>query len=229
MDANDYSDSGSDEENVYVKKNPSKKVVVYDSDDSYNSENDEPVPPKLEDEEAVVYMPKPLPVTNIDKTTEGSAVKSPGDAMCEFCMLYYPKKIMAKKINPDCFDNQCLHCLYWMNYDEKTRLEFDKLYSQHGMGIAKYILDFSKNHNLEACVRGNVGCFLCDYRLEIEIKNIVDGETINQHIKKSVPNVSSNVTNKNATLPLEEERDIVFNNDLRISLSDVKPVMSVEL
>lgn len=206
-------DSESESEEEKPKKKSGKKTFVEESAD---------------DDDDIVYEPtkKMQPI----KITEGSEKKNTiSTNMCEFCGLYYPQNMISKKINNDCLDNQCMHCLYWMNYDEQTRLEFDKLYTQHGMGIAKYILDCSSNHNPETCIRGNIGCFLCDYYLKIEIVNILEGHLVNAsaHIQVTKPAVKTIA--KPITQTDDEDRDVVFRNDLCIDLENIKPIMHIEL
>ena len=65
----------------------------------------------------------------------------------------------------------CKHCYFSENYDENTRLEFDK--RCHLFGIASYILEYYDTHNCNSC-KYYPKCFLCDFRLKNPIKNILN-------------------------------------------------------
>jgi hypothetical protein len=111
-------------------------------------------------------------------------------ARCTYCGKYYQVAMIT-------FDGQgqeqCLHCLFWMNYDETSRLEFDKTCSQQGIGIAQYILDCNEIHNIATCIRGSAGCFLCDFKMKVPICNILNPDMLGSSVTSSVQ--QKNLTN----------------------------------
>lgn len=105
---------------------------------------------------------------------------------CHYCGKYFNKNLIIK--NED--GQQCKHCLFWLNYDENTRLEFDKKCIKQGFCIAEYILDCHKEHNTDNCTRkiNGGGCLLCDFKMGIPILNIMNSNILqkqndtNEHV-----------------------------------------------
>lgn len=93
---------------------------------------------------------------------------------CQICSKFYSKDMITKVDN----ENQCYHCIFWMNYSPETRMNVDGVYD---LTIADYILKCYSSHDSESCTR-NIpdygGCFLCDFINKIPIFDIIDVEKI---------------------------------------------------
>lgn len=98
-------------------------------------------------------------------------------AMCSNCQKYYNTDFFVALENDD---DICQHCFFWINYDEDSRLNIDKKYSNFGITVANYVITCHQNHNFETCTRrtDTGGCLLCDYKLGIPIQNILNPELL---------------------------------------------------
>ena len=126
----------------------------------------------------------------IEITTEGIShsdinkiSKSSSLVRCLYCGRYYKNTMI---IYDQDGGEQCRHCFFWMNYDEKTRLEFDKACAKLELGIADYILECNEKHDVAKCLRSGVGCFLCDFKLKVPIVNILNSEMLGQTTQTQV-------------------------------------------
>jgi hypothetical protein len=110
---------------------------------------------------------------------------------CNYCQKWFANKLIVD----DKEGQLCKHCLYWVNYDERARLEFDKKCITQGFCIAEYIIEYNETHNSNKCTRNSDsgGCFLCDYKKGIPILNIMNINMLKQ--QKYVPNCDKNIEN----------------------------------
>lgn len=92
---------------------------------------------------------------------------------CSWCGKYFNNEIII--IDKD--GSVCKHCMFSVNYDEKTRLDFDTECAKKGTGIALYIIECKDAHNTNGCTRYPY-CYLCDFKLGIPLKNILNSTMI---------------------------------------------------
>jgi hypothetical protein len=87
---------------------------------------------------------------------------------CLICFKYFKEDMVVPL---DGQDQQCWHCLFWMNYSIDLRKQVDGAY---GMSIAEYILKCKDVHTSDTCTRNsdNGGCFLCEFNIGIPITDI---------------------------------------------------------
>ncbi len=110
---------------------------------------------------------------------------------CHWCGKYFSNDLILKELD----SNVCKHCFFSVNHDEVTRLTFDKECSKKGTGIALYIVECKDSHNTEGCLR-HPHCYLCDFKLGIPIKNILNPTMIGVN-ENGVCNGQENQQNKN--------------------------------
>jgi len=174
-----------------MSKNHDSDDESYDSDDYDNNEKDQAIPLEEEDQDIEEEVHKEIKkVSKNDKiniTTEGVTQeafpgvkldKLKGVKQCHYCAKWYQQELI---INND--EGQlCKHCLFWINYDSKTRLCFDQQCAKQGFGIAEYILECHETHDSKVCTRNSVngGCFLCDFIKGKCIDNILNSEMLQQ-------------------------------------------------
>jgi hypothetical protein len=161
-----------------------EELSCTDSEDEIEVEiENKPVYKKISKEEVV--LPN---LTSDGIVDEKIAKKFPKDILrqCEFCHKYFDKKDMMITMSAE--NTVCLHCYFWINYDEGLRQLAD---GQFGIKIVDYILKCSKDHVMDQCQRKTDagGCFLCEYQLGIKITNIRDPEKIYPDSKKKADNV----------------------------------------
>ena len=81
----------------------------------------------------------------------------------------------------------CKHCFFGLNYDEESRLTFDKkCLKDYKVSIADYILECDANHCIDNCPKASQGCLLCDYKTGVKIINILNPEKINHNVQEEV-------------------------------------------
>ena len=111
---------------------------------------------------------------------------------CTFCNKFFKADMIVPSDNDkgknkgkDLIDDQCWHCLFWMNYSIPTRQSVDGTY---GMNIADYILKCASIHLSDTCTRNSDsgGCFLCEYNLGIPVTDIKDLDKLNIDNKASI-------------------------------------------
>jgi hypothetical protein len=100
---------------------------------------------------------------------------------CIICNKYFNKD-MTIIIDDNTNDNQCYHCLFWLNYPISERKYVDGIY---GLKIVEYIKKCCDFHDINNCTKNilNGGCFLCEYLLDIPITDIIDGHLLNKNNK----------------------------------------------
>jgi hypothetical protein len=229
-------ESESDDEDVQLKplditkkslKPPVKKVWGDDEE----SEDEAPVKKKsshttLKKNDIVqkIKMKKSTsPITeHIDISTEGvdsNKIKSinlnlvQDMIQCHCCAKYFNKNLI---ISDDSLGEQmCKHCVFWINYNPDTRLEFDKKCAVSGFCIAEYILTCFEAHNTTKCTRmiDTGGCLLCDYILGLDVPNILNPEML--------PRFAHNVTSKDKSKKIERP-SIIVDNDIVIKSGGLK-------
>lgn len=169
----------------------------YDSDKySILSEDDEP------NQKYINIIPDlPKTMTKEIMTTEGITKQNnlKNVTQCSVCVRFYNNDFTVN----DEVGNMCKHCLFWLNYDEKGRFEFDKKCANKGFGIAEYILECHEIHDPKKCIRQG-GCYLCDYKSGLIIKNIMNPDLL--------PN--NKIDDKTNTVNIDEYDDVKFNSDI---------------
>lgn len=88
---------------------------------------------------------------------------------CYWCGKYFSNEIVLAEKD----GSVCKHCVFSVNHDESTRMAFDVECAKKGTGIALYIVECKDAHNTENCSR-HPHCYLCDFKLGIPIKNILN-------------------------------------------------------
>lgn len=120
--------------------------------------------------------------TGLNITTEGllqdahkniNLAKIKDLTQCTWCAKYYNGDIVIIDAN----GQVCKHCIFSVNHDINARLAFDTECVKNGTGIALYIVECKDAHNTNGCVR-HPCCYLCDYKLRIPIKNILNPEML---------------------------------------------------
>lgn len=96
--------------------------------------------------------------------------------MCECCTYYCQKEVLTTQKYMGM--TVCYHCLFFINYSTDQRSFVD---GQYGLTISDYILKFAKEH--EPC---NRTCFICDYKNDITIDNIKNGDILFSNNNKKV-------------------------------------------
>lgn len=175
----------------------------YDSEDSdsYIDNQHQDIQDELNDMENKIDKENEISTEGITQEELGNVNKTKGLKRCLCCGKYYKATMV---IYDQTGIEQCLHCLFWMNYDEKTRLEFDKTCSHQGIGIANYILECHEDHDAMTCVRGSVGCFLCDYKLKNPIINIMNHDMLGIETQSKTENDTKKCNEEN------KENDVIF-------------------
>ena len=168
------------------KNNHDSDTESYDSDDfDNNSKNgdDEYVHGEIAKIEKLVEKVNTNEKVNI--TTEGidqgsipniKLDKLKNVKQCHYCAKWFNLELIVNNEE----GQMCKHCLFWINYDESNRLNFDKKCAQQGFGIAEYILECFEMHDSTKCTKCTIngGCFLCDFKSGIPILNILNSEML---------------------------------------------------
>jgi len=132
---------------------------------------------------------------------------------CHCCAKYFNKNLI---ISDDSLGEQmCKHCVFWINYNPETRLEFDKKCAVSGFCIAEYILTCYEAHDTTKCTRmtDTGGCLLCDYILGLDVPNILNPEML--------PRFANGVISKEKSKKIER-LSIIVDNDIVIKSGGLK-------
>lgn len=100
---------------------------------------------------------------------------------CTYCTKYYDIDLIIT--NDKSFGNICKHCFYSINYDIIDIKNFEKICLKKGFCITDYIIKCHKDHDDKKCKHNmlnseiktsklKTGCFLCDYKLNIDLGDI---------------------------------------------------------
>jgi hypothetical protein len=164
----------------YVSKK-TKLTKKYESDDDLAEEKyeDEDV-----DEEEKVLTPnlaKKMPSVSQKKiSTEGSTQKIQNLVFCSICNKWYDDEMFIPMAT-DTDEPTCLHCYFWLNYDESTRKIADTQYEDYGISIVNYITMCHEAHKGVHCTRitdNGMGCYLCEYNLGLPLTGIKNLDTL---------------------------------------------------
>jgi hypothetical protein len=173
------------------KNNHDSDDESYDSDDYNDDVKDNDIEDNVQEEIAKIEKMVEKINTNekVNITTEGVSQENVPNVklyklknvrQCNFCAKWFHQELIVNNEE----GQLCKHCLFWINYDESNRLNFDKKCAEQGFGIAEYILECSELHDSNKCLRKG-GCFLCDFKTGTPILKILNSEMLPQQIKKS--------------------------------------------
>jgi hypothetical protein len=208
-------DSESDDEEPVPKK--SNKVVP---SELYKTHTYDAPPKKVM--KSTKKSTLPPSVEHIDISTEGvesDKIKSinlnlvQDMIQCHCCAKYFNKNLI---ISDDSLGEQmCKHCVFWINYNPETRLEFDNKCALSGFCIAEYILTCYEAHDTGKCTRmtDTGGCLLCDYILGLDVPNILNPEMLPRFANGGISKEKS----KKIDRPM-----IVVDNDIVIKSGGLK-------
>jgi len=157
---------------------------------------------------------------NINITTEGldeSYLKNmdlkyvQDIVQCHCCSKYYNKSLIINDFE-GIGEQICKHCICWLNYTPETRLEFDSKCVIYGFCIAEYILSCNESHDTTTCTRmtDQGGCLLCDYKLDLNIPNILNRELLPKFNPSLTNNSTNNSTKKNTKKIMIVDNDIAL-------------------
>ena len=161
-----------------------------DDHDSNDHVSDGEDVPNLEEQiiTPVVFALNGKSKINSDVTTEGisdyeihnNKLSKNKIKMCNMCNKYYSADMIVNYME----DDQCYHCLFWLNHNIESRKQVD---GTIGLEIADYVLKCKDAHIIEKCTRltDKGGCFLCEYLLEIPITDIKNEFKLG--FKKEIP------------------------------------------
>ena len=192
-------------ESNYIKKMPEKKIKKITS----------PPHPKSKK----ILKKSNVGITKLDISTNGipeTQIQNIDLKMleelkqCNCCGKYHCKNMILDNI--EFGGTICKHCICWLNYNPDGRLDFDKMCdSIYNFNIALYILDCHKDHDTKTCEKttDNGGCLLCDYILNLDIKNIMYPELLSKQTNKKEktlqefikPVIENDVTPNNISFP----------------------------
>lgn len=126
---------------------------------------------------------------------------------CNWCQIYYNNDMILQTDG-----NVCKHCFFSVNYAQENRLKFDLECAKKGYGIAPYILDCHESHDTTQCIRQPF-CYLCDYKLKIPIKDILNYEMLDNDRPEKETNNKNNKKYVDSDEYLETYQDIMFSKN----------------
>lgn len=182
------SDSGSDYSDSDSPQTINNEDTISDSDDALSelSNSDDEY-----NNDQVIFTKAPVVVDQKDLKNIYSYAQykifSENDkkkfTMCDCCTNYCQKEVLTTQKYMGM--TVCYHCLFFINYSADQRSLVD---GQYGLTISDYVLKFAKDH--EPC---NRTCFICDYKNDITIDNIKNGDILfSNNNKKITGNVHNN-------------------------------------
>lgn len=122
-------------------------------------------------------LEEPKPNFEAQISTEGISQAEMGHDMaknlkqCIFCNKYFKHDMIVPMNEKNSQDQQCWHCLFWMNYGNRKNVD-----GVYGFTIVEYILKCKNVHELDTCTRNtdSGGCFLCEHNLGLQITDVKD-------------------------------------------------------
>lgn len=170
-----------------MEKEDKSSVVMSESDDSGISTSTDII---LELEETHKPIKKPLPkmtkelhdgkeiATLKEIPVHGvnpSAFNSKGyvkSKQCSLCARVFGDEMVTENVETG--ENNCYHCIYWLNYDVSRRPFVDGLYN---LSIVDYIIKCRDSHKIDMC-KSTGQCVVCDYLQDLPIKGVCGVERL---------------------------------------------------
>lgn len=137
---------------------------------------------------------------------------------CQTCGNYYTNDVMIIDTINNVSDT-CQHCHFWLHYSPDIRALGDVKYTHLDINVANYVKQFQETHNVDKCVR-KPGCFLCDFKMGIEINGISNRDSL------YVPKKSE----KNVTVIQNTDEDgchVLYNDDKFIEEENADFVLTI--
>lgn len=99
--------------------------------------------------------------TLLDDTTKSMLTQ------CQYCQKFYTPTMTTNEYDQS-GGTVCYHCVYMINYDSNSRMNFDGVF---GKTIFDFVLECKNTHSQTDCTHANE-CFICDHLNGNKIDNI---------------------------------------------------------